>query len=229
MSSQSNQDLDVDEVVNDDWSVDFETARTAGFSDAVLAIAITLLVIDLRPPELAPGESLMRALLADWQRYIALVSSFAIIGLVWIHHHRLFRLIVRADHTLLNINLLLMLAVLIVPYPTAVLAEYPSERAAAVFYTSVVALIALLFNVLWRHVRRRPRLLRPRLDPLVLRTIDLQYLVGFACYLVIVAISFISIRASIAGNILLAIYFALPLHVIKQRAARIWLRRHAES
>ena len=228
---RADPDLDAEEasdedaeqpVANDDWTLHFETARTVAFSDAVLAIAITLLVLDLRPPHLSAGQSLTSALLADYRRYVALVSSFAIIGLVWIHHHRLFRLIERVDHTLVNLNLLLMLAVLVVPYPTALLAEFPEERAAAVLYTSGVALIALLFNVLWHHVRRRPWLLRPGLDPIVLKTNDLHYRIGFAMYVLNVALSFVSIRASIVGNILLAIYFALPLHVIKRRASRLW-------
>ncbi len=207
---------------DDDWSLHFETARTAAFSDAVLAIAITLLVLDLRPPHLAPGQSLASALLADYRRYVALVSSFAIIGLVWIHHHRLFRLIERADHTLVNLNLLLMLAVMVVPFPTALLAAFPEQTAAAVLYTSVVALIALLFNVLWHYVRHRPWLLRPGLAPIVLKTIDVHYRIGFAMYVLNVAVSFVSIRASIVGNVLLAIYFALPLHVIERRASRVW-------
>jgi uncharacterized membrane protein len=222
-------DEDAEQPVDyDDWSLHFETARTVAFSDAVLAIAITLLVIDLRPPDLAPGQSLVSALLADYRRYVALVSSFAIIGLVWIHHHRLFRLIERADHTLVNLNLLLMLAVMVVPYPTALLAAFPEQPAAAVLYTSVVALIALLFNVVWRYARHRPWLLRPGLDPIVLKTIDLHYRIGFAMYVLNVAVSFVSIRASIVGNILLAIYFALPLHVIKQRASRYWDEAHGQ-
>ena len=208
-------------VDDDDSSFHFETARTAAFSDAVFAIAITLLVIDLRAPDLAPGQSLASALLADYPRYVALVSSFAIIGLVWIHHHRLFRLIERADHTLVNLNLLLMLAVLVVPYPTALLAEFSDHRTAVVLYTCVVALIALLFNVLWHYARRRPWLLRPGLDSTVLKTIDLHYQIGFAMYVSNVVISFVSIPASIAGNILLAIYFALPMQVIQRHTLRL--------
>jgi uncharacterized membrane protein len=208
-------------VDDDNASSHFETARTAGFSDSVLAIAITLLVLDLRPPQLAPGQSLGEALAAQWPRYVALVSSFALIGLIWIHHHRLFRMLERADHTLLNLNLLLMLAVLVVPFPTALLAEYPYERVSAVLYTSVVACNALLFNVMWRHICRRPGLLRPDIDRVVVRIVGLQYQVGAITYLVLVAISFFSVYASIVGNILAAVYFALPLHVIKRRAGRL--------
>jgi uncharacterized membrane protein len=213
------------DVEDDEVSNHFETARTATFSDAVLAIAITLLVLDLKPPELSAGQSLGAALVDQWPRYVALVSSFALIGLIWIHHHRLFRMLERADHTLLNLNLLLMLAVLIIPFPTALLAEYPYERVSAVLYTSVVASNALLFNVMWRHVCRRPGLLRPNVDQVVIRLVGLQYRVGAITYLVLVAISSFSVHASIGGNIVAAVYFALPLHVLKRRAPRIVLGR----
>lgn len=210
----------VADLDDEDVSSHFETARTAAFSDAVLAIAITLLVLDLKPPRLVAGQTLETALVAEWPRYAALVSSFALIGLIWIHHHRVFRLLERADHTLLNLNLLLMFSVLIVPFPTALLAEYPYERISAVLYTTVVAANALLFNVMWRHICRSPKLLRPNLDRRAIRLIGLQYRVGAITYLVLVAISFFSVHASIVGNVLAAVYFALPLHVIKRRVPR---------
>lgn len=202
---------------DDGLGTHFEVGRTAAFSDAVLAIAATLLVLDLRPPHLAPGQTLGRALAVQWPSYVALVSSFLVIGLIWIHHHRLFRLLDRADHTLLNLNLLLMLAVLIVPFPTALLAEYPYERASAVLYTSVVALNALLFRLIWEHVRRHEGLLRPAIPAVVIGLIGLQYRIGVITYLVLVVVSFVSVHASIAGNILVAIFFALPLNAIKRR------------
>ncbi|HEX8115322.1 MAG TPA: TMEM175 family protein, partial [Kofleriaceae bacterium] len=108
---------------DEDSSQHVETTRTQAFSDAVFAIAITLLVLDLKPPHLAPGQSLGRALLAMWPYYVALLTSFGVIGLMWIHHHRVFRYLDHANHILLKINLLLMLGVSIVPFPTALLAE----------------------------------------------------------------------------------------------------------
>lgn len=199
----------------------FETARTAAFTDAVLAIAITLLVLDIRPPELSGTETLSDALITQWPRYVALVSSFAIIGLIWIHHHRVFRLLAHADNTLVTLNLLLMLGVLIVPFPTALLAAYPYERVSAVLYTSVVAANALLFYLMWWYAS--PKLLRRDIDPAVVRLIGLQYQVGAVTYLVLVLISLFSVHASIAGNILAAVYFALPIHVIKRRIPKTLL------
>jgi HSP20 family molecular chaperone IbpA len=110
-----------------------------------------------------------------------------------------------------------MLAVLIVPFPTALLAEYPYERVSAVLYTSVVAANALLFMLIWVHVRRREGLLRPGIPAVVIRLIGLQYRIAVITYLVLVVVSFVSVHVSIAGNILLAVFFALPLNAIKRR------------
>jgi uncharacterized membrane protein len=202
-------------------SMFFEAARTTVFSDGVIAIAGTLLVVDLKPPVLLHGQTLGGALLAQWPRYVAFVSSFAVISLIWIHHHRLFRMLRHTDNTLVNLNLLLMLAVLFIPFPTALLAAYPYERVSAVLYTSAVALNVLLFNVMWRHIRRRRRLLWSEVDDRVVKLVGVQYKIGLLTYLLLVVISFFSVRVSIAGNIILAVYYALPLHVIQRRLPRI--------
>jgi uncharacterized membrane protein len=206
-----------DDVEEGRLSPRFETARTAAFSDCVIAIAATLLVLDLDPDQLHTHDSLAAALFAQWPRYIALVSSFAVISLIWIHHHRIFRLIEHADNHLLNINLVLMLVVVIVPYPTALLAEFPDEDAAALFYTAVVAVISILFNVLWSHAKHH---LRPDLDPAYIRSIGLQFRIAAITYVVLFAISPFSVKISIVGNIVAAMIFAVPPHAIRLRLSR---------
>ena len=202
-----------DDVEEGRLSPRFETARTASFSDCVIAIAATLLVLDLDPHQLHTTDSLASALFAQWPRYVALVSSFLVIGLIWIHHHRIFRLLQHADNTLLDINLVLMLVVVIVPYPTALLAEFPEEDAAAVLYTAVVAIIAILFNVLWAHARH---LLRPDLDPAFVRSIGIQFKIGAVTYVLLLAISPFSVKVSIVGNIVAAMIFAVPPVAIRK-------------
>lgn len=203
--------MDEREVEDGYLSPRFETTRTATFSDAVIAIAATLLVLELEPPE--KSDSFPSALLAQWPHYVALASSFAVIGLIWIHHHRLFRLLAYADHTMLNINLLLMLAIVFVPYPTMLLAQYPEEDAAAVLYTADVALIAILFNILWHSAQRH---LREDLDPQYVRSVGLQYKLAAVTYVVLFAVSPFSIHVSIVGNILAAVFFAMPPHHLRR-------------
>ena len=101
-----------------------ETARLEGFSDAVFAIAITLLVLDLKVP--APGNPglLGKLLLDQWREYLAFLASFGTIGVMWMYHHVLFTLIDRVDRTVLVLNGLLLLGVVIVPFPTAVATAY---------------------------------------------------------------------------------------------------------
>src|SRR3954447_20216694 len=98
-----------------------ETARVEAFSDGVFAIAITLLVLDLRLP---PGEGegsereFFEALVRLWPQYVAFLISFAFIGIMWMNHHRLFTYITKSDTTLMILNLLLLLGVTVVPFPT---------------------------------------------------------------------------------------------------------------
>src|SRR5258707_7291898 len=101
-----------------------ETARVEAFSDGVFAIAITLLVLDLKVPRDVPADHLAAELLRSWPSYGAFLVSFATIGIMWLNHHRLFTLIHRVDHALLVLNGLLLLTVTVVPFPTSLLAAY---------------------------------------------------------------------------------------------------------
>ena len=201
-----------------------ETGRVEAFSDGVFAVAITLLALDLRVPHDMPdGRSLAHALLAQWPGYLAFVTSFATIGIMWINHHRLFTHIRRTDNTLLVLNGLLLLGVTFVPFPTAVVAEYiprPAGQAAAVLFSGTYAVLAVLFNLLWRYSAGKNRLLDRRADPRVVEAITRGYSVGPPLYFLSFALAFVNVAASIVMNLLLAIFFALPNQnpLIRQKA-----------
>src|ERR1700757_3765118 len=130
-----------------------ETSRVEAFSDGVFAIAITLLILDVRVPN-GPAGSLASALIRQWPTYVSFLISFAFIGIMWVNHHRLFNHIRRCDNSLLFFNLLLLLGVTVVPFPTALLAAHlrgEDARAAAAVFNGTYVLIAIFFNVLWRH------------------------------------------------------------------------------
>ncbi|HVZ37979.1 MAG TPA: TMEM175 family protein [Candidatus Kapabacteria bacterium] len=190
-----------------------ETGRVEAFSDGVFAIAITLLVLDLKVPrEIADGH-LAEELLHLWPSYMAFLASFLTIGVMWINHHRLFTLIRRCDHTLLILNGLLLLGVTVVPFPTGLVAGFlgrPDARIAAMVYNGTFVLLAVFFNVLWRHASHNNRLFDPGADREAIRGITRQYMFGPVYYLAACLLALISVPASLGFNILLAFFFALP-------------------
>ena len=122
-------------------------SRLEAFSDGVLAIAITLLVIDLRPPQLEPGKRLAHALWQHWPSYVAYLVSFLTIGVLWLNHHWILEQVVQVDGPLLVLNLNVLLRTALLPFPTAV---WPSTwgggeaaRTAAALYSGVLMLLAL--------------------------------------------------------------------------------------
>jgi uncharacterized membrane protein len=196
---------------------DKETGRVEAFSDGVFAIAITLLVLDLKVPRvetLPAGTSLAYALLRQWPVFLAFVTSFLTILIMWINHHRLFVHIRRSNRPFLILNGLLLLLVTFVPFPTSLVAEYlehTQARTAAAVYSGTFILIAILFNLLWRYAKGRGgHLLAPNHDRADVEAITRQYRFGPLMYVVAFLLAFLSAPLSFGLCLLLAIYFALP-------------------
>ena len=102
-----------------------DMGRIEAFSDGVFAIAITLLVIEIGVPHIqGEGTTLSHALLEQWPSYLGYAISFLQIGVIWANHHNRFRFIARSDHILLFLNILFLMCVAFIPFPTALLAEY---------------------------------------------------------------------------------------------------------
>jgi uncharacterized membrane protein len=134
-----------------------ETTRLEAFSDGVIAIAITLLALEIKVPEVGDAP-LLEALAEQWPMYLAFLLSFATIGIMWINHHRLFTIIKRTDHTFLILNSLLLMGITLVPFTSALLGEYirhPDERIAAMVYNGVFMVIAVFFNAMWIYAARK--------------------------------------------------------------------------
>lgn len=191
-----------------------DTARTEAFSDGVFAIAITLLVLDIKVPrDLPENISLLTALLQQWPTYMAFLTSFATIGIMWINHHRLFRYIRRVDHWFLMLNGLLLLGITIVPFPTSLAAEYilRPDRAVAVFiYNGTFTLIALFFNGMWWYAAHRSRLLDEKTDPRWAKSITERYRYGPLLYFIATLLALVNIWISLFLSAALAVLFLLP-------------------
>jgi uncharacterized membrane protein len=198
-----------------------ETGRIEAFSDGVFSIAITLLILEIKIPQTADPAgkmSLATALLRQWPAYISYLTSFMTILIMWINHHRLFRHIHRSDDGFLVLNGLLLMAVTIVPFPTAVLSSWccsatarPDDaNTAAAVYSGVFVAIAVLFNIVWRYAAHRGRLLAIGHDEREVAAISRQYRLGPLFYLAAFGLAFLNVLASIGLCLALAVFFALP-------------------
>ncbi len=185
--------------------------RLLAFSDGVFAIAITLLVLDLHEPTVAHG--LLGALLKEWPAYLSYALSFLIIGIIWAQHHAMFRSIRRTDQLFLLINLVFLMWIAVLPFPTALLAKYldsPTEQQTAIsIYTGAFVIGSALFNLLWRYAIHSDRLLGEQVDRRAVRKTTRSYVAGPILYLLDFALSYISPTASIALFFLSALFYAI--------------------
>jgi TMEM175 potassium channel family protein len=194
-----------------------DVVRLEAFSDGVFAIAITLLVLEIRVPDeaaVARAGSLFAALRALWPSYAGYAISFLVIGIMWANHHAMFRYIRRCDRNLLLINVLFLMCVSFLPFPTAVMADYlrhPGEQQPAMaFYSATLFVIALAFNAVWRYGTAGRRLLDPAADEEAVATISRRYLVGPLAYAATVALAFVDAAVCLAAHFLLAAFWAIP-------------------
>jgi uncharacterized membrane protein len=188
------------------------TGRLEAFSDGVFSIAATLLVLDLRVPDVQ--DNLAAALIAQWPNYATYIVSFLTIGIIWVNHHSMFANVHHVDRTLLFLNLLLLLTVSAIPFPTALLAHYVmidgASHVAAAVYGGVMILMSIGFNLLWRHVTGNARLLARHLEPQRARQESALFSAGLIGYVLGVALSFVSAGVALAVYALIAIFYIFP-------------------
>lgn len=194
-----------------------DSSRLEAFSDGVFAVAITLLVLNIKLPDasdIAKGNSGIWSFLgSQWLVFSAFLISFATVGIMWINHHRIYTHIRRTDNTLLILNLLLLLVIVFIPYPTELLAESPVTPgfyASAVVYDTTFLLMAILFNAIWRYASHNNRLLDENVDKQVVKSISAQYLFGPLLYAITLGLAFVSVPVSIGMSAVLAVFFILP-------------------
>jgi uncharacterized membrane protein len=189
-----------------------ETGRVEAFSDGVFAIAITLLVLAIRLP--SPNEDLGLALIRQWPEFVGYLVSFLTIGIMWVQHHRLFTLIRRSNPTFAMINVIFLMFIAFVPFPTAVLAQRLGSRVdavgATIFYGATMTAIAVMFNAIWRYgAARGGHLLVAQIS--ASRQAEARgYRYGVPIYAFITLLALLNPYLSLAGFGLFAAYWALP-------------------
>jgi len=180
-----------------------ETGRLEAFSDGVFAIAMTLLALDLQVPRVGAAVtrlSLSEALLKQWPAYLAFVTSFFTILIMWVNHHTVFRLVRRVNMRIMFANGMLLMMTTAVPFTTAVVATYmqtPAASVACAVYTGTFVLVAFSFNWLWFSITRSPEVLRSDASERTIEKISKNYRVGVPAYLIATALSFVDARLSV--------------------------------
>lgn len=151
--------------------------RVVAFSDAVIAIAVTLLVLEIRPPD--DTRHLLHGLAALWPSYASYVITFLLIGQIWANHHVMFDHIRHVDRLILFLNTVLLMDVAFLPFAAAVLAksfrEGHGERTAVVFHALLFEVAAILFNAIWWYARHDRRLLADTIDAAGIKAISRRY------------------------------------------------------
>ncbi len=194
-----------------------DTVRLEAFSDGVFAIAITLLVLEIRVPgrpDVAGHGGLVGALAHLWPSYLGFLISFVTIGIMWANHHSIFQYIRRVDRYFLIINILFLMWIAFLPFPTAVLAQHlrdPDTRQSAVaVFSATFVLIAVGFNSLWWYGAGRERLLGHAVDRRGVQSISRRYAVGPVAYLTALGLAFVNVWASLAVHGVLAAFYLFP-------------------
>ena len=198
-----------------------ELDRLIFFSDAVFAIVMTLLVLDIRVPDVSPDEvqEVPGLVLELWPKFLSYLLSFFVIGLYWIGHHQTFRYVRSYDRTLLWLNLLFLLSISFIPFPTALLGEYGELRFAVIFYAASLALARLLLALVWWYVFSGPIRTSDDLDRGLASFHLLRSLAIPAIFVLSIGIAFFSPELAIASWVLLV--------VADTMAWRLWKRRNS--
>jgi uncharacterized membrane protein len=183
------------------------TTRLETFSDGVFAIAATILVLEIG---VGHTHHLGHALLELWPSYLAYVTSFVTIGIIWINHHFCVQTIERADRTLLFINVVLLLVVAFIPFPTKLVAEYlrePGEQSAVYAYNATFTLMAVVYNIWWRYASAGRRLIGENVPDAEVRAITRAFNPGIPLYLLAFAVAIFSPLASVLLTLAIAAFY----------------------
>jgi uncharacterized membrane protein len=191
--------------------------RFEGFTDAVFAIALTLLIVEIKPPgtpEGPPtGASLLHAMAAQWRDHLALLLSYAFIGIYWLQHHYSGRIYAKSDHVFSVINLLFLLAIVWIPYPIRVWCFHvgtPHERTAAITLTAAAAAAVLAWMGKWLYALPGRRIIDERLSDDFLRQMTRRFGIAALLQVAAVPLAIVAPRPGVVLSLATNFFFVLP-------------------
>jgi uncharacterized membrane protein len=191
-------------------------SRLEAFSDGVIAVAITLLVLNITVPAPAETRNLAHALARNWPAYAAYATSFITIGIIWINHHAMIGRLRQPDHPILMLNLLLLLCIGVLPFATNLMATYlkqgQGESLAAAIYSGSFLMMSITFATLNHHILfPKSHLLAASLPEAQRRKILSRSIVGLVPYAIATALAPVSPYITLAICVAIAAFYALPL------------------
>jgi len=206
--------------VEDRWA----TGRIEAFSDGVFAIAITLLILEVGVPE-AAFDNLWRGIAEQWPAYLAYSTSFLTIGGIWMTHHGIFRRLQYANSWLMRLNLLLLMAVAFLPFPTKLLAESihdrDAERAAVIFYGATLLVISLLFGAIGGTIIRDRSLLKAEVSEQEINAILVAATPTLGFYVGVIVLAIFAPQVAAFGYLVTAIVAVLRARGDQARPTRV--------
>lgn len=199
------------------------TNRLEAFSDGVFAVAITLLVLNLQVPQLAASvvsRELVAKLVELWPKLLIYALSFVLVGIYWVAHHNTFHYIKRSDRNLLWLNILLLMCIVFLPFPTALLGQYPEQRVSVIIYAGTLVITGLVLQLLWWYATSRCRLVDRNIDPRLVQRATRRNLTAPLIYLLAIGVSLFSVPASLVLFILVPVYYIFPGRIDRHWAQR---------
>lgn len=196
-------------------------SRFEAFSDGVFAIAITLLIIEVKAPDLShatPSEAVEK-LIHIWPHLLGYVTSFLVIGVIWLNHHAMFHFLKRVDRTVLILNLFLLMCVAFIPFPTSLIGSYGHLQPVVIFYGLSLTLLGVVYNTLWFYVVRQYVSIEGLMHQKEIQ-IASRWTLGYPIsYAIATALALLNTQLSVVLYTLIPLFYLFP-SIIDQKAAR---------
>ncbi len=197
-----------------------ELDRIVFFSDAIFAIAMTLLVLNIEVPRIPEGrvaQELQGQLLELWPEFLGYAISFLVVALFWVAHHGVFQVIKGYDRVLIWLNFLFLMFVSFLPFPASLLGEYGDQQLTVVVYAAILAAARLLLTAIWWHAASGHRLVSPDLDPREIRLSHVRGLAISSLFLLSILVSFVDVNAAVYSWVLL---FVVDFLILRTHGAQ---------
>lgn len=191
------------------------TTRVEALSDGVFAIVLTLMVFQIRVPDVKTPQELWPRLLHQAPEFYSYAVSFVLVGIYWVAHHNMYHLVKRSTRPLLWMNLLFLMFVGFVPYSVALVGRYADVQRVMIIYGVHLMIISSLLFLQWWYVTRQKNLLVTPLNPEFIRSVDIKILQAPVVCVLAILTSFISVRGSYLLYLLTIVMYLLPTKMDK--------------